>query len=183
MATTARTSTNSSAEDCVKEAGRNTSTLAGDGTGCQFTKHTPPPISSQTKLKRNMESASLSDSSISATSSSSLCAKKRKTTERRRLPAPTENHLKLRKAIDAGEKWELGLEEVHGLTDEEACVCVSIVTKHLHDESLPPSNGNRLIELAEEGWKTLKEVDRLVKLYPECGNQDKIDGKWVMFDE
>ena len=37
------------------------------------------------------------------------------------------------------------------------------------------------MELAREGWKTLKEVDRLVKLYPECGNQDKIDGKWVMF--
>ena len=129
-----------------------------------------------------MESASLSDSSTSGTSSSLLCAKKRKTTERR-LPAPTENHLKLRKAIDAGEEWELGLEQVHGLTEEEACVCVSIVTKHLHDESLPPSNGNRLIELAQEGWKTLKEVDRLVKLYPECGNQDKIDGKWVMFDE
>ena len=91
--------------------------------------------------------------------------------------------MKLRKAIDAGEEWELGLEQVYGLTDEEACVCVSIVTKHLHDESLPPSNGNRLIELAQEGWKTLKEVDRLVKLYPECGNQDKIDGKWVMFDE
>ena len=187
MATTARTSTNSSAEDCVKEAGRNTtSTRAGDGTGCQFTtKHTPPPpISLQTsKSKRDRGSASLlSDSSIHATSRSSLlCAKRKKKTRKRRLSAPTENHLKLRNAIDAGEKWEVGLEQIHGLTDEEACVCVSIVTKHLHDETLPPSNGNRLMELAREGWKTLKEVDRLVKLYPECGNQDKIDGKWVMF--
>ena len=182
MATTALTSINSSAEDCVEEGGRNTSTLVGDETGCQSTKHTPPPISSQIKPKRNMESASLSDSSISATSSSSRCAKKSKTSNGR-LQVPTENHLKLRKAIDAGETWEFDLEQVHGLTDEEACVCVSIVTKHLHDESFPPSNGNRLTELAQEGWKTLKEVDRLVKLHPECGNQDKINGEWVMFDE
>ena len=145
---------------------------------------TPPPISSQIKPKHNtgMESASLSDSSISATSSSSRCAKKSKTSNGR-LQVPTENHLKLRKAIDAGETWEFDLEQVHGLTDEEACVCVSIVTKHLHDESFPPSNGNRLTELAQEGWKTLKEVDRLVKLHPECGNQDKIKGEWVMFGE
>ena len=139
MATTALTSINSSAEDCVEEGGRNTSTLVGDEVGCQSTKHTPPPISSQIKPKRNMESASLSDSSISATSSSSRCAKKSKTSNGR-LQVPTENHLKLRKAIDAGETWEFDLEQVHGLTDEEACVCVSIVTKHLHDESFPPSN-------------------------------------------
>ena len=96
---------------------------------------------------------------------------------------PTKNHLALRGAIDAGQKWKFDLEQVHGLTDEEACICVSIVTKHLHDDKLPPSNGSRFIELAEEGWKTLKEVDRLAKLDPECLNQEKIDGEWVIFDE
>lgn len=83
--------------------------------------------------------------------------------------------------MDAGEKWEFDLERVHGLTDEEACMVVSIVTKHLNEDKLPPANGNRFIELAGEGWETLKEVDRLVKLYPECLNQDKMDGVWVMF--
>ena len=155
MATTALTSINSSAEDCVEEGGRNTSSLVGDETGCQSTKHTPPPISSQIKPKRNMESASLSDSSISATSSSSRCAKKSKTSNGR-LQVPTENHLKLRKAIDAGERWEFDLEQVHGLTDEEACVCALIVTKHLHDESFPPWNGNQLTKPVQEGQKTLK---------------------------
>jgi hypothetical protein len=85
--------------------------------------------------------------------------------------------------MDAGEKWEFDLERVHGLSDEEACNCVAIVTKHLNGDKLPPANGNRFIELAQEGWKTLKEVDRLVKLYPECLNQDKMDGEWVMFAE
>jgi hypothetical protein len=76
---------------------------------------------------------------------------------------------------------EFDLERVHGLTDEEACICVSIVTKHLNDDELPPSSGNRFIQRSQEGWKTLKEVDRLVKLYPECLNQAKMEGEWVMF--
>jgi hypothetical protein len=63
------------------------------------------------------------------------------------------NHLKLRAAMDDGEKWEFDLERVHGLTDEEACICVSIVTKHLNDDKLPPSNGNRFIQLAKKDGK------------------------------
>jgi hypothetical protein len=31
---------------------------------------------------------------------------------------PTENHLKIRAVVDAGRKWELDLERVHGLSDD-----------------------------------------------------------------
>jgi hypothetical protein len=130
-----------------------------------------------------MEPASSTDSSTSDTSYSSVFAKKKSKKSKGELLLPTKNHLKLRHAMDAGEKWEFDLERVHGLTDEEACICVSIVTKHLNDDKLPPSNATRFIQLAKEGWKTLKEVDRLVKLYPECLNQDKMEGEWVMFAE
>ena len=122
---------------------------------------------------------SSSDSSTSVTSTSSVCApekKKRKKTEKR----PTENHLKIRAAIDAGDKWELDLERVHGLTDEQACVCVSVVGQHLHEDEFPPAKGDRIVELAKEGWEHLREVDRLTKLYPECGDQTNINGEWIM---
>lgn len=87
--------------------------------------------------------------------------------------------------MDAAGTWENDLERVHGLTDEEACICVSIVHKHLnHDKPPPPQNGNsRFVLLAQEGWKLMKEVDRLVKLHPECLNQGTMDGEWVMFPE
>jgi hypothetical protein len=181
--TTVAKSTNSSInEDCFEEAGCTTSTLAGGETAGPSTKHTLPPTSSQTNVKRAMEESYSTDSSTSDKSSSSLSAtrKQRKKIKKRE---PTINHLELRDAMDAGEKWEFDLERVHGLSDEEACICVSIVTKHLNEDKLPPANGNRFIELAGRGWKTLKEVDRLVKLYPECLNQAKMEGGWVMFAE
>jgi hypothetical protein len=36
------------------------------------------------------------------------------------------------------------------------------------------------MELAEEGWKLMKELHRLMELYPECGDQTSINGEWTM---
>jgi hypothetical protein len=36
------------------------------------------------------------------------------------------------------------------------------------------------MELAEEGWKQMKELHRLMELYPECGDQTNINGEWIM---
>jgi hypothetical protein len=62
------------------------------------------------------------------------------------------------------------------------CVCVlSIVAKHYLQDEFPPSNVDRFVELAREGWKHSIELDRLMKLYPEeCGNQTNTDGVWSM---
>jgi hypothetical protein len=93
---------------------------------------------------------------------------------------PTENHLKIRSVADAGAKWEVNLQRVHGLTDEEACVGLSIVAKYLPKDEFPPPSGNLFVELAKEGWQHSKQLDRLIKAYPECGDQTNIDGVWIM---
>jgi hypothetical protein len=98
----------------------------------------------------------------------------------KREKIPTENHLKIRSVADAGAKWEVNLQRVHGLTDEGACVCLSIVAKYLPKDEFPPPNGNLFVELAKEGWQHSKQLDRLIKAYPECGDQTNIDGVWIM---
>jgi hypothetical protein len=177
IAMTDRTSTSSSVVGCEDEAGRNISTRVGDAPAKRSLKPVPKATPSQQSLKRTMELASSSDSSSSGTSSSSKSAKRKKS---KREKIPTKNHLVLRAAIEAGRKWELNLEEVHSPTDEEACVCVSILAKHCQKDLFPPSKGIRFFELAREGWKHWKEVDSLMKLNPECGNQTRIDGEWIM---
>eukprot|EP00977_Amphora_coffeiformis_P018762 scaffold6701_cov181-Amphora_coffeaeformis.AAC.4 len=132
--------------------------------------------SSRTNSKRNVESAYSSDSSTSVTSSSSKCANNKK---KKRKKEPTENHLKLRAASDAGRQWELDLERVHGLTDEQACVVVSLMAPHLKKDEFPPSN-DPLMKHAKEGWKLLKDTRRLRKLYPDCRDQTFINGEWKM---
>jgi hypothetical protein len=91
--------------------------------------------------------------------------------------------LKIRKVVDAGDEWEADLERVHGLTDEEACVVVSIVAKYLPKDEFPPLNGDRKLELAREGWKHVKELRRLNERDPDCGNQTKIGEEWKMLRE
>eukprot|EP00543_Licmophora_paradoxa_P000833 CAMPEP_0202458488 /NCGR_PEP_ID=MMETSP1360-20130828/26003_1 /ASSEMBLY_ACC=CAM_ASM_000848 /TAXON_ID=515479 /ORGANISM="Licmophora paradoxa, Strain CCMP2313" /LENGTH=175 /DNA_ID=CAMNT_0049079065 /DNA_START=154 /DNA_END=678 /DNA_ORIENTATION=+ len=175
MATTVPTSTNISGDGCVEEGGRDTSTLAGDASTKRSSVHKQMPSRLQVSSKRSMESASSSDLNSSDTSNSSGCAKKKR--RKNRPKVPTENHLKIRAVVDAGDKWELELEEVHGLTDEEACVVVSIVAKHyLKDEF--PENGDRFVKLAKKGWELSNENARLHKLCPECHDQTKIDGVW-----
>jgi hypothetical protein len=132
----------------------------------------------QTNSKRSMESACSSDSSSSVTSNSSKCDNNKK--KKRKSKEPTENHLKLRAACDAGSEWELDLEEVHGLTDEQACVVVSLMAPHLKNDVYPPSNEDPLMKHAEEGWKLLKETRRLMELYPDCDDQTCINGGWKM---
>jgi hypothetical protein len=166
----------SSNDGCSDEAGRDTSTLVGDAAAKRSCKPGLKATTSQTSSKRNMELASLSDSNSSGTSSFSKSAKHKKS---KREKIPTKNHLLLRAAIDAGENWELDLERVHGLTDEEACACVSILAKHCQKDVFPPE-GSRFVKLAREGWKHWKEAKRVRKLCPGCGDQTKIDGVWIM---
>jgi hypothetical protein len=130
-------------------------------------------------LKLGTEFESLSDLNTSDTSNSFKYAKK-KIKKRKKNKEPTENHLKIRAVVDAGREWELDLERVHGFTDEEACVCVSIVAKYLPKGKFPPSNGDRYGKHAEEGWGYVKELRRLKKLYPECSNQTSTNGEWTM---
>jgi hypothetical protein len=127
-----------------------------------------------------MELASSSDSNTSDNSSLSVCAKKKRKTSSKKEIVPTENHFKIRAVCDDARKWELDLERVHGLTEEEACVCVSIVAKHLPKDEFPLTKGDRLVDYAREGWKHMKEGRRVRKLYPECRNQTCIHGEWKM---
>eukprot|EP00978_Attheya_sp_CCMP212_P019753 scaffold55662_cov53-Attheya_sp.AAC.2 len=189
MATTVPTSTSSSRDDFSDEAGQagtssNTSTtLAGEATTKRSSKRKQMPSKSQasSKLKRSTESASLSGSNSSDTSKSSKCARPRPK-RRKKLKEPTENHLKIRRVVDAGRIWELELEQVHGLTDEEACVVVSIVAKYynLKVDEFPPDNGDRFLTLAKKGWELANENARLHQLYPECHDQTSSGGVWKM---
>jgi len=65
--------------------------------------------------------------------------------------------------MDLARQWELDLEEVHGLSDEEASIVVAIETKHLRYEELPSVlKGNlKFINSAKEGYKLLKEARRV----------------------
>jgi hypothetical protein len=121
-------------------AGPSDSTQVGDATAKRPTTQTSMHTLPQSNSKRSMESACYSDSSTSVTSNSSKCANNKK--KKRKRKEPTENHLKLRAACDAGSKWELYLEEVHGLTDGQACVVVSLMAPHLKNNTFPPSNGD-----------------------------------------
>jgi hypothetical protein len=81
----------------------------------------------------------------------------------------------IRAVVDAGGQWELDLEKVHGLSDEEACVVVAMVTKQLpHDEFPTSLKGNpSYISHAKKGWEILKELRRVKKLHSQCTNQTK----------
>jgi hypothetical protein len=96
------------------------------------------------------------------------------------LKTPTADHLKIRAVADACANWELDLERVDRLTKGEAYLVVSIVAEQFLKDVFPLFNGNRFVELAREGWEHLKEADRLIKLYPECGDQTNIHGVWIM---
>ena len=96
------------------------------------------------------------------------------------MKEPTENHLKVRAASDAAAKWELDLERVHGLADEQACVVVSLMAPYMKKGEFPTSD-NPLMLHAKEGWAHMMEVQRLAELYPEClEDQTFMNGEWVM---
>ena len=85
------------------------------------------------------------------------------------LPVVTANHMKLRAAGDAGDNWWHDLTRKHGLTEEEAIVVWDIVTKNLNEEEFPPvceGSKREYFLLAKEGWRLMKELNALVKLYP-----------------
>lgn len=172
----------------MNEAGRNTSTLVGGATTKTTLLRTVNVSSLQTSLKRSTESESSSDSNSSATStlSKSVDARNKKKHKSARLPPePTKGHLAIRAVVDAGGQWELDLEKVHGLTDEEACVVVAMANKYSSCDAFPPClKGNpTYIKLAKKGWEHLKELYRVLNLHLQCGNQTKIDGVWKMLRE
>jgi hypothetical protein len=168
MDTAARMSTSSSRDDCVNEAGRGTSTLVGVPPAKASPMPSTMPPSSRTRSKRSMGSESSSISSANVTSPSSKFDKKKTKKKQRKEKKLTESHLKVRAAADVSRKWELDLEHVHGLADEQACVVVLLMA--------PP-----LMLHAKEGWKYMKEVKRLAGLYPEClEDQTFMNGEWVM---
>ena len=141
---------------------------------------TPPQASSSlTVLKESPdeELGSVSDSDNNDKTSTFVCSSnsypngisKRRKLSRTQRPSVVDNHYhKIRSLIDAGDRWEIDLERIHGLTDEQAYLCVSIAAEHFHSDRFPPSDGNLFLELAREGWDHLKELDRLTKLSPEC---------------
>jgi hypothetical protein len=64
----------------------------------------------------------------------------------------------------------------HGLAeDEEACMAAEGVdcgkTFPPKEEFATSKKGDHYSDLAKEGWKHMKELDGLLKLYPECGHQ------------
>lgn len=100
-----------------------------------------------------MESESSSNSSTSDVFRSSACAKNQKKSKCNkwgRAKVLTENHLKVRAVVDAGSTWELDLEQVHGLTDEEACILVSKIAPHMEKKTFPDPKGDRFTEFAKE---------------------------------
>jgi hypothetical protein len=173
-------STSSSRDDCVNEAGRGTSTLVGVPPAKASPMPSTMPPSSRTRSKRSMGSESSSISSANVTSPSSKFDKKKTKKKQRKEKKLTESHLKVRAAADVSRKWELDLEHVHGLTDEQACVVVLLMAPHLQKDEFPPSDDPLMLH-AKEGWKYMKEVKRLVGLYPEClEDQTFMNGEWVM---
>ena len=73
--------------------------------------------------------------------------------------------MKIRGAVDAGAKWEVELEQVHGLAEEEACVVASVVAKHCLNDQFPES-GDRFVKLAKKGWEHLNELHRIAPETP-----------------
>ena len=168
------TSTNTLGGDCVDKAGQGTSTRVGDASAKQSSSQTLK----RTKSKLGMELEFSAASNISVTSSSSKCVDKKK--KKRKCKEPTANQLKLRAVADAGNKWELDLQNVHGLTNERAMCVMFLMDAYLNNDTFPPTNGNYLMEHAEEGWKIIKESNRIMKLYPDSLNQEKINGEWKL---
>jgi hypothetical protein len=183
LATTDPPSTEFSHESWANEAGRDTKSLVGEATSKRPFKLKLTPTILPTSSKRSMESESSGDSSTSDISSSSKSAKKQRQSKHNNSGAakvPTEHHLKIRAVVDAGSSWELDLERVHGLTDEDACVVVSKMARYVNQAVFPDPNGDRFMEFAKEGWKHMRELKRIKKLYPECRDQTCIDGQWFM---
>jgi hypothetical protein len=163
MVTTDRTSTNTSRDDCVDEAGRSTSTSKPS------LKHTTTPCRGSCRSALR-----------------TWCF------HQTRVPAPPPVHpgaLRRRKARGAKRKSRLRTTsrfapsgcwpQMGILTDEQACVVVSMAAQYYKDK-FPPTKGDRFLGLAKEGWKHAKELDRLNTLYPECDNQTSINGEWII---
>jgi hypothetical protein len=93
--------------------------------------------------------------------------------------------MKLRVATDAGRKWERDLEEIHGLSDDEACMVVGLVLKHLPKDEFAnfDPKTERFLALAKPGWHLLKTSNEVVAKHPtENGEQIFRQGVWRMLN-
>jgi hypothetical protein len=177
MATTDPPSTDILQGSSVNEAGSDTKSLAGGATTKRLSKRKTTQTILPTNSKLGMESESSDDSSTSGISTSSKCAKKQKKGDN----LPTEGHLKIRAVVDAGSAWELDLERVHGLTDEEACIVVSKMAPYVNQDTFPENpSGDRFMTFAKQGWEHMRKLKEIRKKYPECRGQTCVDGKWIM---
>lgn len=84
----------------------------------------------------------------------------------------TDVHRLICKVGREGDVWHGDLEVVHGLTEAESCECFSVAGKYLHEKVFPADATNKkLFAHTEEGWRHLKEVDRLANTHA----QENID--------
>ena len=120
-------------------------------------------------------------SSTNFTSHSSKSDSKSRAKKQRKEKKPTEIHFKIRSAADGAESVKADLEEVDCLTDEQACIVVSLMAPHLEKDEFPTFD-DPLMFHAKEGWKLMKKSKRLAELHPEClADKMFMNGEWVMF--
>jgi hypothetical protein len=104
--------------------------------------------------------------------------KKKKRHVSKEASTPNEKDMSIR----AGGKWEFDLENVHGLSDLETCICVGIVAKYQSQDSFPdsePGENYKYVDFARKWWHLIKELWMLLDKYPqESGEQTKINGTW-----
>ena len=178
MAKTDPPSTDILQGNSVNAAGSDTKGPAGGATAKRLFKHKTTQTTLPTTSKTSMESESSDDSSTSGISISSKCARKK---QKKRDNLPTEGHLKIRAVVDAGSAWELDLERVHGLTNEEACIVMSKMAPYVNQDTFPENtSGDRFMDFAKQGWEHMRKLKEIRKKYPEWRYLTCVDGKWIV---
>ncbi|KAL3898771.1 MAG: hypothetical protein SGARI_006601, partial [Bacillariaceae sp.] len=181
-------STATSRGNSIISGGKDTSILAGASTESHPSKPTemPPPSLNKSKEDLESESSIISNTNQEPTFTSSddagdeeamkrkceLDASNVRPRKRRGvpLPKPTEIHMKLRAAGDAGDTWWYALEEKYG--KGEALLINGIIMKYLNQQDFPADGGvemtknKEFLRLAKEGWHLYKKYDTLLKEHP-----------------
>ena len=111
--------------------------------------------------------------------------KQRQSTQekKKKKKLPTENHLKLRRLIDAYGDWEDNLKDK--LRTSEIRLCVGIVMKYANEDTYPnddddPDENPAHMRLARPGWELFRAYKKFADKHPECSNQTKHSGEWEM---
>lgn len=107
--------------------------------------------------------------------------KKLRSSKQKKLPTPTEDHLKLRSLMDSYDAWEEKLKKK--LRKSEIHLCVGIIMKYANADTYPdddPDENPTHMLLARPGWELFREYKNFADKHPECSNQTKHTGKWEM---